>query len=265
VVETVQETSRDGQSPDVIKNELLEKAEKLKQKMEERHFELTGKKNELDVNGLYRDMLRKMMLNVRLISQETFEALREEYQKRGAIEPLLKIAGEGKDEKLKNIPEEATEFEDTAIFLIKHYCEKEHVALKIFFEQLAGFIGARAIEKERQKIGTEMQKDMGEYEGIDKKSPDERKGATHEKIKASRLNRYIIQTERLEKDGLYKIKSAKNVLNDFKEFVGDPRISKDLRSIEEKYRKLYVDAGDIGALQTPEGTIRQAEILGLHY
>ena len=266
-IKTGQEISSIDKSPEQAREKIKAKAEELKQTMEEMHFELTGKRGELDVNGLYRDMLRKMMLNAGLIGKEDFETLKEEYKERGVIEPLFKIAKEDKNKKLKNIPEEATEFEDTAIFFIKHYCEKEHIVLKIFFEQLAGFISDKAIEKKRREIGgPEWQKDLREYESKGQKSESQYSKITHAKMKADRLNSFTIRKKQFEEGvDLKKTGGRKSIREEFKEFIGDPRVSRDLRDVEEKYRKLYVDAESFGTLQTPEGTIRQAEILGLHY
>ena len=253
-------------SPEQKERELKEKAKILEQRMEQEHFLLTGEREKLNVEDLYRDMLRQMMVNVGLLKRETHEALKEEYKKKGSVEPLFEIMEEAKmnpdkaKKALRNISGEAQEFEEMAVFFIKSYAEGGHITPQLFLNQLANYLSDQSVARKRFEMGL-LQKDLKEFTQADDKSSKKNKDhgvETFEKMNAQKKNRYVAKKANATKDERMSIHQL------WESFKNDPVISNDLRGMMREYQKFYVEAAELAALQ-PEKTIRQADILGLNY
>lgn len=276
IQEAGRELAMEYKNPEQASKDLLGKSEKIKAVMEARYFELTGKKNELQVDALYRDMLRGMMLNVGLLKAETTEALKAEYQKKGAIEPLLTVKKEAKNSVqgngkncLANIPKEAVECEELGLFFIKHFCTKDNLLMNVFFDQLGNYVRDKALNKQRAEMASKMQKENLENKKADldktKSQKENEKEETFAEMSANRKKSYIVGRENLVDGNLLEQGAGSSKIKEaIKNFTSDPVIAVDLESFVDKYEKLYVDAKSLSDIQASQEVIKQAQILGLN-
>lgn len=272
VMESQAELSAKEKSPDEIRGEFLDRAVCLKELMQKKYFELTGKKDSFEMDDLYRNKVREMMVNVRIISPEAYIALKEDCQIKGKVDPLSKIKDKneiiGKEVKkcLREISEEATELEDISLLFIKSYANGGHIAPSLFVGQLATYFSDQSINKKRVEMGLAMQKDLNEYVQKEEKKTALSQGEKDETFKAmsaARRNSYIVSKKNLHEKGLLHEGKLKNYHKAIDTFRNDPAIANDLRIFLRYDQKFYIEAHDLHLLQA-EKTIRQADILGLH-
>lgn len=274
--ETKRDRGAEESVPEKIQEDVLQKAEKIKARIEERYFELTGQKKEVRVDDLYRDLLRKMMLNVGLLSSEMHEALAEEYQKKGAVIPLFELKnmeyGEVEAEKkyLQAIPETAVGFEDIGMLFIKYYGEENQIVGSVLFEQLAGLASDLALEKKRSEGESVIQKEAktsGEVtQDKFKTAHDKKKDATFAKMMTQKKESYIAKRGQFTENSFFGEEKGLHDLEKMLEsFAHEPIVSADLRNVREQYGKMYLDANELLAAQSPEIILKKAELLGLNY
>lgn len=264
-----------AESPD--KNEGVEeliqkKAEKLAEEMRNKYAELTGQNDKYDQEGLYRNMIREVLLNYKFITPEQDQKLKEKYKQDGKIESL-DDAGDKiekfKDNSSNDTPKkDAIEMEEIIIPAVR-YAQDGWVSTTYFFTQLHGYLENEALRKKRAQLETPIQKKMDEPTEANinnvKKKADEEKYAVFDKMVNSRRNAYATEKQKQIETNFIEWKSAGQTTKEiFKKFNGDPIISKDLNDVLTEYRDFNLDLKGIAHLKT-EATIRHAELSGLHH
>jgi hypothetical protein len=268
------ELSDREQSADEIRKDFLERAAGLRKLMQKKYFELTGEKNSFEIEDLYRDKVREMMVNIKLISPEAYSALKEDCRKKGKAEPLSRIKTEngatGKEVKecLKEIPEEAAEIEDISLLFIKSYASNGDIVPSLFIDQLATYLSDQAADKKRSEMGLAMQKDLNAYGPKEEKKPTlshkEEQDETFKTMSSANKNRYIVSKKNLHEKGYLHEGKLKNFHKAMRAMHSDPVIANDFKFFLRYNRKFYVEAHEMHLLQA-EKTMRQADILGIHF
>lgn len=251
---------------EAIEELIGEKAEKLAGEMKDKHVELTGQDSKYEQEGLYRNVIREMLVKYKFLSPEDDAELKERYKKNNKIERLSIIADETnqREDKFKK----STELEDTIISGMR-YVQDGWVGVGFFYSQLHSYLSNEALRKKRAQLEVPIQKNLEEPDessmnGIQKKAEEE-KYATFDKMVKDQKNQYATEKQRQIETNFTEWKAAgHNNKEIFHKFNADPALSKDFNGVLMEYRDFHLDLKGVAQIKA-ETTVRQAELSGLHH